>query len=306
VREVEVEDVWKTYGQGWVLQSINLTVERGEFLAVMGPNGSGKSTLAKILATVEVPTRGRVSIRGCDTISDSKGAREWLSYLPEEHALSKYLTGMENILFFGRLYGLGKGEIVARARELLEEFGLREHAGKQVGRYSKGMRQKLSTIIALLPQKPIMILDEPAAGLDPLARRELLSLLLKRVEGSTILMNTHVGEDAEIAGRVVFLSRGRIVAAGRPDELRQRFVKGEVLHVKLPVKSDKLEGLLKSISTGSLLRVTGEGYRVYVGDADEAAKEISEKSRELGLKVSIVREEPSLEDAYVFAVGGYD
>lgn len=168
--EVRVENLGKRYGGFWALRDINLAIKE-EFFAIMGPNGSGKSTLAKIIATVERPTTGVVYVSGYNALTHTKEVRERISYLPEEDTLSDLLTGMENILFFSRLMGLGASEAKSRAKELLEEFGLAEDANKKVGKYSKGMKRKLAVLIALIVDKPVIILDEPTSGLDPIMRR---------------------------------------------------------------------------------------------------------------------------------------
>ncbi|MCD6511668.1 MAG: ABC transporter ATP-binding protein [Thaumarchaeota archaeon] len=302
--EVEFVDVWKRYGDRWALRGIDLKVEKGEFVSLMGPNGSGKSTLAKITATVEVPTKGSVIVEGRDVVSEADEVRKLISFLPEEEALSGLLTGMENLYFFGRLMGLKPEEIRARAKELAEELGILDHLGEKVKNYSKGMKRKLSLIATMLPDRPLVILDEPTSGLDPITRRELLGILFKRAGGSTLLMNTHIGEDAEASGRVVLMSKGRILASGRPEELKSRFVRGKVLNVRVPVRLKELEERLKRASVRNAITVTDEGYRVYV---DEGFKDVVAKEMEsLGVKAEVTEVPPSLEDAYTIAVMGHE
>lgn len=303
--EVKTEDLGKNYGGKWVLDGVNLSVNRGEVFALMGPNGSGKSTLMKILSTIVKPSRGDAFIRGFSVTREADQVKRQISFLPEEDALTEILTGMENIEFFGKLMGLTSKEIKDRAKELLEEFNLSEHAKKKVGHYSKGMRRKLSIIIALLGENPVLLFDEPTSGLDPIARRELLGLMLRRLGDKTLIMNTHIGQDAEIARKVAFIHRGKIVAIGHPENLKKKYVRGTILHIKIPYKSNQLEDYLKQISHSGAITITDEGYRICVENAD-AKSEISKKSSSLGLNVKIVEEEPSLEDAFTIAVMKYE
>jgi ABC-2 type transport system ATP-binding protein len=230
--------------------------------------------------------------------------REVINYLPEEPPLSPYLTGMENILFFARLYGLPESEARSRGLELAEKLGIRDAVNKRVSRYSRGMRQKLAVAVTLLAPKPIYILDEPTTGLDPIARRELLGLLVEEAGESTILFNTHIGQDAEAAERVAFLSGGRVIAVGSPRELKSRFVEGIVVQVKIPFRSRRFEEELRKISVGGVVTVTAEGYRVYVED-EGAVDRVRMVGEGLGLDVKAYVGEPSLEDAYNIAVRRY-
>lgn len=303
--EAESIDVWKRYGERWALRGINFKVGKGEFVSVMGPNGSGKSTLAKIMATVEVPTKGSITIEGRDVVSEAGEVRRLVSFLPEEEALSDLLTGMENLCFFGRLMGMKPDEVRSRAKEIAEELGLLDHLEKRVKNYSKGMKRKLSLLIAMLPGRPVVILDEPTSGLDPVARRDLLGILFRRRGSSTLLMNTHIGEDAEATGRVILMSEGRILAWGKPEELKNRFVKGKVLHVKVPIRLKGLEEWLKRASVHNAVTVTDEGYKIYVDDMG-FKEEIAKKAESLGVRVDMIEAPPSLEDAYTMAVMGYE
>lgn len=136
-------------------------------------------------------------------------------------------------------------------------------------------------------------------------RRELIGLLLKRARGATLIMNTHIGEDAEAAGRIAFIYRGRVIAVGSPEELKNRFIRGRVLHIKISARLKEFENYLKEISLGGALTITDEGYRIYVEDISVEA-EILRASESLGLRAHIAEDRPSLEDAYTVAVMNYE
>ncbi len=299
---LQLREVRKSFGGREVLRGISFETEEGKMVALMGPNGSGKTTLLRILATLDRPSAGEARVCGFDVTKDTRKVREKISCLPQEGFLSPALSGEENLLFYGGLLGMPRSQARRRSRELLERFGLGEDGRKPAGRYSGGMRRKLALACALLQPRPVLLLDEPTAGLDPVARRELLGLLLENTEGCSVLLATHIGEDAEVAGEVLFMCEGRILDSGAPEELKKKYVQGEVLNIQLPARLARAEELLRVHALAGALTPTHRGYRVCVlpGRSEAVTRDLAS----LGLPFSIEVSAPSVEDALAVALAG--
>ncbi len=201
------------------LDGVSLTVDRGEAYGLLGPNGAGKTTLVKVCLGLSRPTRGQVLLRGLDPAHPR--ARLRVGYLPEGHRFPAYHTGVSALHFFGRLAGLEEATLRRRIPELLELVGLSDRARDRIGRYSKGMTQRLGLAAALLDDPDILFLDEPTDGVDPLGRRHIREVLLATQErGTTIFINSHLLSEVErTCDRVAILKSGRIVREGSVEEL---------------------------------------------------------------------------------------
>lgn len=201
------------------LDGVTLRVERGEAFGLLGPNGAGKTTLVKVLLGLSRPTRGAVRLRG---VSPARpGARLRVGYLPEGHRFPSYHTGTSAVRLFGRLAGVDEAVLARRAAELLELVGLSERADDRIGRYSKGMTQRLGLAAALIDDPDLLFLDEPTDGVDPVGRRHIRSVLLAaRERGTTIFINSHLLSEVErTCDRVAILNHGRIVREGSVEAL---------------------------------------------------------------------------------------
>lgn len=201
------------------VENLSLTVEPGQVYGLLGPNGSGKSTTMKILLGLVSPTRGQTRIFGSD--SSLVESREKVGYLPENPYFYKYLTGMETLLFFGKLCGLRGAALKARARELLHQVGLDDAADRRLGGFSKGMLQRIGLAQALVQEPRLLVLDEPTAGVDPAGSRDIRDLILQCKErGITVLLCSHLlGQVQEICDRVGILHKGKLVCEGELEKL---------------------------------------------------------------------------------------
>ncbi|HDI52642.1 MAG TPA: ABC transporter ATP-binding protein, partial [Candidatus Bathyarchaeota archaeon] len=247
---VEAEDVSKRYGDVIAVDGVSLTVDRDMLYAIMGPNGSGKSTLLSMIATVNRPSGGVIRVMGHDVVGETDEVRRLINYIPEFNFSSQHLTGLENLVFYAALLGIPRSEARDIAQELLRRVGLNEAANRLVSTYSRGMRRRLELATAFLGDRPLIILDEPSGGLDPSMRRVVMGWLLEEVRerDRTILLATHIGEDAEAADRVAFMKDGRIVAEGHPEELKRRYIRESIIDVKLAVKGLKALELLRGFA----------------------------------------------------------
>ena len=220
------------------VDGIDLVVEPGEIFGLLGPNGAGKTTTMKMLATLLIPTSGTIRVLGIDPLARPREVRARLgAMLSGERSLYWKLTGRENLEYFAALYHVPPRETKARIDRSLGAVNLTERADDYVERYSTGMRQRLALARALLPDPPLVILDEPTVGLDPQASRDLRERVRElRAQGKTVLLTTHYMEEADqLCDRVAIIDHGRIVALDTPAALKRTIRAGEVVHLEIGI-----------------------------------------------------------------------
>ena len=219
---IQTENLTRFYGSTAAVQDLSLTVEPGELFGLLGPNGAGKTTTIRMIVGLLRPTAGTVRVAGHDVEQEALSAKRLIGYLAQTPLLYERLTGREFLRFLGGLYGLGDDEIDDRADHLLALMELSEKGDDLIESYSGGMRRKIGLCGALLHEPPVLLLDEPLAGLDPPSARRIKDLLRDLCRrGSTVLLSTHVLEVAErVCDRVAILDHGRLIAVGTLDTLR--------------------------------------------------------------------------------------
>lgn len=217
---VRVSGLVRTFGPVRALNGLDLTVHVGEILGILGPNGSGKSTLIRVIAGLLRPTAGSVVV--LERRMPDRRVASRIGYMTQAAALYEDLTPRENLIFFGRLYGLTRADAARRAAELIERVDLIEKANAQVHQLSGGMRQRTNLSCALIHQPELLLLDEPTVGIDPRNRRSLWDYFYELHQvGATILVSTHIMDEVERCHRVAMIEQGRIIATGTPEELRR-------------------------------------------------------------------------------------
>ena len=221
---IETRKVERRYGQVVAVSDLDLCVERGEIYGFLGPNGAGKTTTIRMIVGLLRPSAGQVLVAGHDVVQEPLEAKAMIGYLAQQPYLYKQLTGREFLRFAGGLYGLSDDEIDNRSDKLLALLELEDKADQQAAAYSGGMRHKLGLCAALLHRPQVLVLDEPLAGLDPSSARRVKDLLHELAgQGVTVFLSTHVLEVAErVCHRVGILNRGRLIAEGGVDSLRQQ------------------------------------------------------------------------------------
>ncbi len=237
---VELAGVTKRYGRFWALKGLDLAVRAGETVALLGPNGAGKTTALRILTGQLKPDRGRVRIAGYDVWRQPIAAKRAFGYVPDRPYLYGKLTGVEFLRFVAGLYRIPQAEAERRIEAELARFRLTRFAAALIETYSHGMRQKLTFAAALLPRAPVLVVDEPMVGLDPVAARTVRELLSGYARpGRAVLFSTHQLELAEaVADRVVLVHEGRVVLAGPPRALRAAHGEASLEEVFLRLTED--------------------------------------------------------------------
>ncbi|MDX1807756.1 MAG: ABC transporter ATP-binding protein [Paenisporosarcina sp.] len=224
---VSVQNYHQSFGKRSILTNLNFQIQKGEIVGLIGPSGSGKTTLIKTLIGLQRPTQGEVSVLGHQqpTLAISKE----IGYMAQSDALYEDLSARGNVTYFGKLYGLRKGNLEQRVNFVLEFVDLLKDADRPVRYFSGGMKRRLSLAIALVHQPRFLLLDEPTVGIDPTLKqlfwKEFESL---RESGVTLLITTHIMDEAERCDRLLLIQNGQLVVSGTPDQLKQQF--GSIEH----------------------------------------------------------------------------
>src|SRR5690554_101380 len=222
---IELKELTRRYGDFTAVRSLNLSVHKGEIFGILGPNGAGKSTTILMMLGLAEPTSGTVEVCHINATTSPVAVKRKVGYLPEDVGFYEDLTGIENLMYTARLNRLTESEARRRAGELLLEVGLPADAQKKVGKYSRGMRQRLGLADVLIKDPEVIILDEPTLGIDPTGVTEILELIadLNRDKGLTILLSSHdLHQVQKICNRVGLFVDGRMIACGTIEELSQQ------------------------------------------------------------------------------------
>lgn len=296
---IAVEDLTKVFGAFTAVDRISFTVSRGEIFGFLGPNGAGKSTTIRMLCGLMLPTSGQGRVAGWDIVRQADRVKHHIGYMSQKFSLYEDLSALENLAFFGGVYGLGRERLDQRSREVLKQVGLWERRGEKTRTLALGLRQRLALASALLHEPPILFLDEPTSGVDPISRRTFWDMIYALAEkGVTILVTTHYLEEAEFCDRLVLIYQGRIIAQGTPQDLK-KLVPGDILAVYPDRLGESLEILKKSPRFGDLA-IFGDGLHLSAADGASAESEVRRTLGAHGISVMAVqRVQPTLEDAFI-------
>jgi len=297
---IRTKGLTKQFGDFVAVDGVTLTVPEGQVLALLGPNGAGKTTTVRMLASILKPTSGWATIANYDVVKDARTVRRIVGLLTEFPGLYLRMRALEYLDFFGQLQGLSPQQIQQRSEELLIRFKMWEARDLRLGEYSKGMRQKLALIRAMLHDPQVLFLDEPTSAMDPHSAKLVRDCILDlRRERHTIILCTHNLAEAELlADRVAIIRRGQIVALGTLAELRARLLGDPVLELRL---AQPLDGLLPLITDLINIEEQGETWLRYRTAQPEVINPILiQRLAQEGTEVITLSEVPrSLEDVYL-------
>lgn len=295
---VEIENLRKVFGDFTAVDGITLSVSRGEVFGFLGPNGAGKSTTIKMLCGLLMPTGGSGSVGGYDILTESEKIKQHIGYMSQRFSLYDDLTVEQNIKFFSGMYGVPGQRLKERREWVLDMAGLRDKRTAVTRTLAGGFKQRLALGCAILHEPPILFLDEPTSGVDPVSRRNFWNMIhdLSR-SGTTVFVTTHYMDEAEYCDRLALIYRGRIIASGTPNELKRNYMKREVLEIETDSVVEAMDVLeknhIEAAVFGSLLHVTVE-------QADQAIPLIVQKLEASRIRVKrIDKAIPSLEDVFV-------
>ncbi|HUT93975.1 MAG TPA: ABC transporter ATP-binding protein [Thermoguttaceae bacterium] len=306
-KAVVVESLVKRFGRFTAVDHVSFQVDHGEIFGFLGPNGAGKSTTIRMLCGILKPTEGSGTVAGFDVRTQSEQIKAHIGYMSQKFSLYQDLTVEENIDFYSGIYRIPSGEKAERKRWVLEMAGLTEHRKRPTAILSAGWKQRLALGCAILHKPPILFLDEPTSGVDPISRRQFWDLIYEMSSrGVTVFVTTHYMDEAEYCDRLGLIYRGELIALGTADRLKTELMQETVLDVlcdRAETAMVDVEGL-PSVKEAALF---GRGLHVVAEDGRRAAAEIRRLLEGQGRRVERVEEiVPSLEDVFVSLIEARD
>jgi len=305
---IEAEGLIKHYGQTQALAGVDFSVPTGAILGLLGPNGAGKTTAVRILTTLALPDSGTARVAGIDVVRHPGEVRRRIGVAAQDATLDPLLTGRQNLILVGELSNMGRAASRTQAADLLEQFELAEAADRVVKGYSGGMRRRLDLAASFMTRPPVLFLDEPTTGLDPVSRQRVWEAIRQLVaRGVTVLLTTQYLEEAdELADRIVVVNHGRVIASGTPRELKEASGTAR-LEVTL---SGPHRGAVDAVASfaGGQVHVSDDGRHLSVGveTAPGLATSVVRALDDAGVLVDNVEvRQPSLDDVFFTLTGGH-
>lgn len=299
---IEVHELTRSFPGVLAVDRLSFSVRKGEIFGLVGPDGAGKTTTMRMLAGVMAPDSGDVTVAGFNIKTSAESARHKLSYMPQRFGLYEELTVDENIKFYAKLFGVKPAERDENAARLLVAAGMSEFRGRQAGKLSGGMKQKLGLVCALTHTPDVILLDEPTNGVDPVSRRDFWRILYSLLgQGVTILLTTAYLDEAERCHRVALLHEGRMLFCDTPARLKAN-LSGAIISV-VTLQPREISELLSSQEGVSNITAVGDGLHLAVSDAGKLIPEITEIITAAGLPFETVEQvTPTMEDLFIEAV----
>ena len=300
---IECEGLTKRFGTFTAVDQVSFKVGKGSIFGFLGPNGSGKSTVIRMLCGILEPSAGTARIDGHDVVRDTESIKDIIGYMSQKFSLYDELTVDENLIFSGKLYGLHGRQLTKRRDELIAVTHLEPYIDRRAALLSGGMRQRLAMACSLMHKPTVLFLDEPTAGIDPVARRELWDLLFEFTAGGmTLFVTTHYMDEAERCDHVGYIYMSKLIVCGEPDELKQMAEVNPPGTRRLDVTCDHVTTALQAMRQMRGVRsatVFGQSMHLLV-DESVRRDEIDEKLRSVGISHTEIHEiGPSLEDVFV-------
>jgi ABC-2 type transport system ATP-binding protein len=300
---IECEGLTKRFGNFTAVDHVSFKVAKGSIFGFLGPNGSGKTTVIRMLCGILEPSDGTARIGPHDILREGESIKEMIGYMSQQFSLYDELTVNENLLFAGRLYGLRGRQLNQRRDEMVATTHLKPYIGRRAALLSGGIRQRLAMACSLMHKPTVLFLDEPTAGIDPVARRELWDLLFEFAAGGmTLFVTTHYMDEAERCDHIGYIYLSKLIVCGEPDELKKMPEVNPPGTRRLDVTCDHVTTALQAMHQMHGVRsatVFGQSMHLLV-DENVRRSEIEEKLRSVGIGQSEIHEiGPSLEDVFV-------
>ena len=303
---IEVENLHKSFGDFQAVQGATFTAEAGEVLSLLGPNGAGKSTTISMLSGLLAPTSGDACIMGHSVIREPELAKQNLGVVPQDIALYPDLSARENLVFWGKMYGLRGAALKSRVEEVLEIIGLTDRQKDHVGKFSGGMKRRVNIGAALLHKPAVIIMDEPTVGIDPQSRRHILDNVKElNLKGMTVLYTTHYMEEAaELSDHIAIMDKGKVIAYGTHDELIKLVGQQTRIDITLNSEAQKILEAWRTTEGVAGIDATDGKVTVLVDDSNRVLPRLFEAAAKVSVRITSVDiQEPNLETVFLHLTG---
>jgi ABC-2 type transport system ATP-binding protein len=303
---IQTHDLHKDFGEVYAVKGVDIEIERGEVFSLLGPNGAGKSTTISMISGLLRPTSGDAAILGKSISREPQAAKSTLGVVPQEIAIYEDLSARENLIFWGKMYGLRGEALKRRVGEILDIVGLTDRQKGRVGKYSGGMKRRLNIGIALMHKPDVIIMDEPTVGIDPQSRRRILDSVMElNSQGMTVLYTTHYMEEAqELSDHIAIMDHGEIIASGTHSELVK--IVGELDRIELTINTDSnkvMDAWQKTPGVEQVLAENGQ-LNLLVADSNAVLPLLFESASKADTRITSVEiQEPNLETVFLHLTG---
>ncbi len=303
---IKATGLHKDFGEVYAVKGVDFEIQPGQVFSLLGPNGAGKSTTISMISGLLRPTQGDAAILGHSITAHPQKAKVALGVVPQEIALYEDLSARENLIFWGKMYGLRGAELKKRVAEILEMIGLIDRQKGRVQKFSGGMKRRLNIGVALMHKPDVIIMDEPTVGIDPQSRRKILdSVMDLNRQGMTVLYTTHYMEEAqELSDYIAIMDQGEIIAAGTHEELVK--IVGELDRIELTLNAPSEQVLAAWQATPGVQNISAENGELHllVDDSNMVLPQLFESAAETGVRItSIEIQEPNLETVFLHLTG---
>ena len=303
---IEVKNLNKSFGDLQAVQDVTFHVNAGEILGLLGPNGAGKSTTISMLSGLLNPTGGDASIMGHSVTKEPAAAKASLGVVPQDIALYPDLSARENLVFWGKMYGLRGAALKSRVDEVLEVIGLADRQKDKVGKFSGGMKRRVNIGVALLHKPAVIIMDEPTVGIDPQSRRHILDNVKElNQQGMTVLYTTHYMEEAaELSHHIAIIDKGKLIAYDTYDELIKMVGEQTRIDITINTETEKILPAWQKTEGVSKIDSTNGKVTALVDDSNRVLPRLFDTAAEMDIRItSIDINEPNLETVFLHLTG---
>lgn len=303
---IEIKNASKSYGTLKAVDNVSITIKKGEIFGLLGPNGAGKSTLISMISTLLTPDGGEITVSEYDILKNTSQIKKMLGLVPQDIALYPTLTARENLVFWGRMYGLRGKLLQERVDEALETAGLKDRAKEKIESYSGGMKRRINITAALLHHPEIVIMDEPTVGIDPQSRNYILETVLKlNSQGMTVIYTSHYMEEVEfLCTRIAILDHGKVIASGSKEELQKLVGRKDTLNIQMTnIDEDVINKIKEMDGVENLVAEDGK-MSIITQDADTILAEVITAVDSAKYRInSIDIKQPNLESVFLHLTG---